>query len=209
MTATRTPQGEEPVVFVDASADPPTVELPVLALPVVLAPAPIKPVPSVGRRVREVALALAVGLVLLAGSIAAVLFGTSLVEEARAEDPAPAAAPAALTFTGAVTLTDPVAGHPIFALHGDTCVGTGEYVDVREGATVTVAAADGTGLATARLGLGRPSPATDPIECTFSFTMPDVPPGSPFYLLEVGHHGAVTYTAADLLRYGATLRLSE
>jgi hypothetical protein len=47
------------------------------------------------------------------------------------------------------------------------------------------------------------------VECTFAFTVPDVARATPFYLLEVGHHGAVTYTAADLLRYGATLRLGE
>jgi hypothetical protein len=213
MSATCTPPGQEPVVYVDASADPPTVELPVpdgTRAPAQLPPGRVPGgAPGVSRRVREVVLALAIGLVLLAGSIAAVLFGTSLVEEARAEDQTPAAAPAALTFPGTVTLADPVVGPPTFALYGGTCAGNGRYADVHEGAPVTVSAPDGAVLGTARLDEGRPSLESEPTECTFSFTAADVPPGPSFYLVEVGQHGALTYTAQDLLRYGAMLRLGE
>jgi hypothetical protein len=211
MTATSTPPGQEPaeiVEFIDASADPPTVELPLpdgAVAPVVQPPASVS---GVSRRIREVAVGLAIGLVLLAGCIAAVMFGISVVEEARAEDQK-LVTPAALTFPGTVTLADPVVGHPGFAIHADTCVGVGEYADVREGTVVTVSAADGTVLVTTRLGRGQPSPASEPLECAFSFTAPDVPPGPSFYLIEVGSHGAVTYTADDLVTYGATLRLGE
>jgi hypothetical protein len=61
-------------------------------------------------------------------------------------------------------------------------------------------------VATGTLGQGRPeSPAT----CSFTFTVPGVPAGPPFYLVGVGGHGAYTYSAAHLQTRRVDLRLGD
>lgn len=62
---------------------------------------------------------------------------------------------------------------------------SGPYMDIQEGATVTVYSASGKVVATGALQQGVPS-ATD---CTFPFTASGVPEGEKFYQVEVEHSG--------------------
>jgi hypothetical protein len=201
MTAAWTPQASPPVETIDASADPPTVELPVQRGEIVVQ----QPAARTGRQGRVVALGLAAGLLVSAGLGVAVLLGADAVQEARA-GALPVAAAGAFPVSGTATLTGAVPNRPGVTVIGSSCAGAGGYADVREGAPVTVADATGTVVATGSLGPGR---ATSSATCSFLFTLPAVPAGSPFYLVEVGHHGAVTYTGADLQTYGAALRLGD
>jgi hypothetical protein len=227
MTATWSPSDVSGLdVRTDAIADPPTVELPVLRVPAQRVPAqqvPVQRVPAqrsaqqvpVQRvpqrqaaarrgRVRAVALAVAISLVLVAGTVASVLLGAEPVGESRTGGGAASAAPvppAEFPVTGTVTLTG-----PSVAAAGASCAGTGGYADVREGATVTIADAAGTVVATGTLGRARAdSPSST--SCAFPFTVARVPSGSRFYLVEVGHHGAWTYSGAYLSSVGAALQL--
>jgi hypothetical protein len=103
---------------------------------------------------------------------------------------ATAAGPATLTVSGTFVLTD----DNLF-LGTDGCAGQDGYSDISTGAAVTVT--DGTG---AIVGLGRLDSAqlTSTDDCTFSFSVADVPAGKNFYGVEVTHRGAVKYAEADL-----------
>jgi hypothetical protein len=99
-------------------------------------------------------------------------------------------APATLTVQGTLELHD-----TNLFLAGSGCAGQGGYSDIASGAAVTITNATGAMVALGRLedpqlaSLG---------ECTFSFSVPDVPAGDGFYGVEVSHRGSVKYAEADL-----------
>jgi hypothetical protein len=185
--------------------DPPTVRLPVQRGPFPAGAPPVLPPPS-GRSRRGwwMALAAVLGLVAGAGGVAVLLLGAG-----HSAAPAPAARPAApttFTVTGTLTLTDTSGYGPSILVGAGGCSGSGGYSDIRSGAGITVADATGTIVATGSLGVGRSRSSTI---CTFAFTISNVPTGSAFYQIEVGHRGAVTYGRDDLRTYGASLTLGS
>lgn len=222
MTAIWTPPDTRVGVPGDLFTDSTTVELPVLQAPVQQVPLQrvraervrarrvraeresvqrgLRQQAAAARdRARAAALAVATGLLLGAGSVVTVLLGTGLMGEAGATG----AAPAVFPVVGTVTVPGPAV-----TTAGSSCTGTGRYGDVREGAPVVVADAAGTIVATGSLGHGRVDALSSPA-CAFPFTVPSVPAGSAFYLVEVGHHGASTYTGDYLGTVGAAVRLGE
>jgi hypothetical protein len=76
---------------------------------------------------------------------------------------------------------------------GTSCDAQGGYSDVGEGALVTVTDADGTEVATGRLGSG----VVDGYACVFSYSVSDVPDSSS-YGVKVGHRNVVEFTRADM-----------
>ncbi|MEV4096953.1 hypothetical protein [Streptosporangium saharense] len=76
-----------------------------------------------------------------------------------------------------------------------TCVTTGGYSDIQEGAQVVVTDASGTTVALGRLAYGSWNRHTG---CVFLFNVPDVPGGHKFYGVEVGHRGRLQYTAEQV-----------
>lgn len=96
---------------------------------------------------------------------------------------------------GTFTLTDGVGGT-------DTnCFGTGGYDDITKGLQVVVRNDRNKILATARLGAGKRNSTASTLgtRCTFKFTVKDVPE-SPFYAVEVGRRGELTYSAKELAK---------
>jgi hypothetical protein len=77
------------------------------------------------------------------------------------------------------------------------CAGSGGYSDISSGAAVTIADQTGTVIATGQLGDGHAdvSDAGSPIDCVFSFTVPNVPDGKTFYGVTVSHRGAIQFSA--------------
>jgi hypothetical protein len=89
-----------------------------------------------------------------------------------------------------------------FTLHDDDlyvgsdgCSGQGGYSDISAGADVTIT--DGAGAIVA-LGHLSESESAGSEECTFPFSVPDVPSGKGFYGVEVSHRGSLKYAEADL-----------
>lgn len=79
---------------------------------------------------------------------------------------------------------------------GDTsedCTGYSGYDDITAGASVTVYDSTGAVVATGSLGTGKPDSAA----CVFPVRVSDVPGGSKFYQVEVGHRGKVTVSQAE------------
>lgn len=118
---------------------------------------------------------------------------------AVAPTPSPAptatAAPSILpTLTGSFVLKDAtkIALNP----NGPGCIGTGGYSDVGTGMPVTVKDQAGVIIATG-------ATAFDYITavCALKFSIPNLPMAS-FYSIEVGHRGALSFSAADLAAAG-------
>lgn len=112
---------------------------------------------------------------------------------ATAVTPAPSPTSAAShRLTGTFTLND----RPEIGANA-TCHGTGGYDDIREGLGVVVRDGAGVVLATSALGPGAYVDVARLYGCRFLFFVPDVP-DAPFYAIEVGHRGELTYSKAEL-----------
>lgn len=91
---------------------------------------------------------------------------------------------------------------------GTACSGGGGYADMDRGTTVTVKDQAGTIIATGLLDAGVYDNSNAMWKlCRFGFAVPAVP-DAPFYSLEVGHRGALTYSRADLDALGWTVALT-
>lgn len=77
------------------------------------------------------------------------------------------------------------------------CVGTGGYSDFRGGMSVVVKDQAGSIIATSSTAMGHPT--TDGAgTCLMAFDVAPIP-DAPFYSIEIGHRGAITYSKADLV----------
>lgn len=109
---------------------------------------------------------------------------------------APSVAPTPLThdITGTFTLTSTdVANLP----GQNNCYGTAGYADVVVGMPVVVKDQAGTIIATGTTGFQ----SGEVGQCVLSISVPKVP-DVPFYSVEVGHRGAITYSNADFAAKG-------
>lgn len=79
------------------------------------------------------------------------------------------------------------------------CTGANAYEFLAEGQSVTVRDADSTVVGVGRLspGIDRTPPKDNALECTFTFTVPDVV-ASPFYSVQYGSGTPIQYTAEEL-----------
>jgi len=77
----------------------------------------------------------------------------------------------------------------------DGCGGQGGYSDINAGADVTVT--DGAGAIVGLGHLGSPDQVGSE-DCSFPFSVSDVPAGKGFYGVEVSHRGSLKYAEADL-----------
>jgi hypothetical protein len=73
------------------------------------------------------------------------------------------------------------------------CAGTGGYADIRSGTNVVLKDGDGKLLATGSLG----NPTGSGSQCTFTYTLKNVP-DSPFYTIEVGSRGDLSYSLEEM-----------
>lgn len=96
------------------------------------------------------------------------------------------------TLAGGVFLTGLQSA--IGSANGTACTSPADFSDIAAGAAVTVSDQSGT-----ILGLGQldPGMVTASEECEFLFTIPDIP-SKPFYQVQVGHRGEMTYSASQL-----------
>jgi len=103
-------------------------------------------------------------------------------------------APESFMLMGTLTLTD--------ALTADSsCLGQGDYADIRPGTGVTVR--DAAGLV---IGLGTLEASTStPGRCFYPFSVQEVPAGMKFYSVEIARRGAFQYTEEEA---GYTICLS-
>lgn len=106
--------------------------------------------------------------------------------------PEAGSSPTTFTVTGSVELKDGQyeqhAGNPA------TCEGAGGYSDIRGGADVSIADANGKTVATGRFQTGSPRTGW----CSLWFTITDVPRGAGPYGFWVTHRGPKPYTEAEL-----------
>lgn len=116
---------------------------------------------------------------------------------------AAAPTPAPLSLTGTVTLIRGNGVSSNFTGSGTHCQGAVGYDDFRDAMSVVVKDQAGTIVATGVTGTA----ATAPGGCVMAFTIPAVP-DVPFYSVEIGHRGAVTYSKADLVAKGWKLDLT-
>jgi hypothetical protein len=91
------------------------------------------------------------------------------------------------TVTGSFVLTDTT------ETFSGSCSGRGGYSDVRAGTNVVLKDGDGKLLATGSLGTGTGIGST----CSFSYSLPGVPE-VPFYTIEVGSRGDLSYSLAEM-----------
>jgi hypothetical protein len=99
-------------------------------------------------------------------------------------------APSVFTLRGAMTLTG---DHVPSGATSEDCTGYSGFEDITAGAGVTVYDSAGKVVASGALGTGKPKGGA----CVFPVRVPDVPEGSKFYRVEVGHRGQITVTAAE------------
>lgn len=125
---------------------------------------------------------LAAGLVGLAVG-ASIVGGAWLITATRGPDK-----PDTFTLKGTFALTENAVAVD------DTCVGTGGYDDIHNGASVTVYGASGDVIATGQLG---DSKKAGPGACEFQVAVPDVPKGEKFYKVEVSHRGTIQMSAEE------------
>jgi hypothetical protein len=84
-----------------------------------------------------------------------------------------------------------------------SCEGSGGYADIRLGTNVTLRDGDGKLLGTTSLGTGTGSGTT----CSFTFNFRSI--GEvPFYTVEVGRRGALSYSLADMQSFGWKLGMT-
>lgn len=93
-----------------------------------------------------------------------------------------------VTVDGDITVTSPAD----VTSTGAGCYTGGGYADIKTGAQVVIKDETGKVLATTTLG-----PGTGAGTCTFPFRA-DVPAGSDFYGVELGHRGVVQFTADQM-----------
>jgi hypothetical protein len=86
---------------------------------------------------------------------------------------------------------------PAILVTSGGCKGTGGYADIAEGTSVTLKDGSGSLLATSVLGPGSGTSTN----CLVSFNLPAVPE-VPFYSLEVGRRGALSYDLASMKSRG-------
>ena len=101
-------------------------------------------------------------------------------------------ATSSFAITGSMTLFDTTGRGVVTTSNG--CTGAGGYDDIGEKAAVTIRDDSGKTVAQGRLGPG----AGQDLNCTFPFTVDDVPSGSKFYEVEVSHRGGVVFSRDDL-----------
>jgi len=116
-----------------------------------------------------------------------------------------AASPTPFTHdvTGTLTLHN---DGPVYQ-SATTCRGDDGYDDI-DSETLQAVAKDDKGaiVGTAGMTSTRPASAAND-QCYMSFTLKALP-DAPFYSIEVGHRGAVTYSKADLEARGWTIDLT-
>jgi hypothetical protein len=100
--------------------------------------------------------------------------------------------------SGTFTLTDTSASF------GGVCSGSGGYSDIRLGTNVVLRDGDGKLLATGSLGAGERSNAT---RCVFIFNLRNVPE-VPFYTIEVGSRGDLSYSLEEMIATGWSIDLT-
>lgn len=97
------------------------------------------------------------------------------------------APPSTFKVTGTIMLDRGVGSAPE---DGGDCITDGGYLDIREGAQVTVTDEHDVVIALGSLDPGHTLDA----KCIFGFTVTGVPEGKHFYSVEVAHRGALQYT---------------
>jgi hypothetical protein len=100
------------------------------------------------------------------------------------------------TVTGSFELIA-TSGYGISA-SGGTCQGTGGYSDIGPGSSVILKDETGTVIGSTFLGTGTGT-STD---CTFTFSMPNVPDTAKFYVITVSHRGDISKSHAELAANG-------
>jgi hypothetical protein len=83
------------------------------------------------------------------------------------------------------------------------CVGSGGYSDIRSGTNVVLKDGDGKLLATGSLGDSTGIGDT----CTFIYSLKDVPE-RPFYTIEVGSRGDLSYSLEEMRNMGWSIALT-
>ena len=78
---------------------------------------------------------------------------------------------------------------------GDTCEAADGYGDVHKGGQVAVLDPEGTIVAIGELGEGKPTTVGN--DCTFPFSVPDVPVGEKFYSIDVGNEFRGIHTITE------------
>lgn len=112
---------------------------------------------------------------------------------------------AVFTLRGSLTLA--FSGtRPLDSNHG-ACTGEGGFVDIAQGASVTVYDATGAVVGTGSLGAGAFESSDSVAPCVFHFAVPGVADSSKFYGVEIAHRGKLTVSAdqAKAGTYAATL----
>lgn len=100
-------------------------------------------------------------------------------------------------ISGTFTLTD--TGN----LFVNSCSGSGGYSDIRLGTNVVLKDGDGKLLSTGSLGPGVGTGS----QCLFEYSLLGVPE-VPFYTIEVGKRGSLSYSLADMKSAGWTIGLT-
>lgn len=90
----------------------------------------------------------------------------------------------------------PATGDGIGANPDGTCDGMNGYHDIDQGTQVNIYDSAGKIVATGNLETGE----GDAYQCSFNFSISDVPRGSKFYQIEVSHRGKITETADAMLQ---------
>jgi hypothetical protein len=79
------------------------------------------------------------------------------------------------------------------AFSSSSCAGSGGYSDIRSGTNVVLKDGDGKLLATGSLA----NPTGSGSKCMFTYTLKNVP-DSPFYTIEVGSRGDLSYSLEEM-----------
>jgi hypothetical protein len=99
---------------------------------------------------------------------------------------------------GTFTLTD------TSSFFGNVCSGSGGYADIRAGTNVVLRDGDGKVLATGSLGAGKGNAGS---QCEFPYTLKSVPE-VPFYTIEVGNRGDLSYSLEEMIGMGWSIDLT-
>jgi len=97
------------------------------------------------------------------------------------------------TLHGSVTLTT---GDGL-TRSGNACSGSGGYADLTAGAPVTIKNESGAIIATGTLDAGVSDSIYPTVVCHFTYTISNIPTAK-FYMVEVSHRGALTYSQEQL-----------
>jgi hypothetical protein len=114
-------------------------------------------------------------------------------------------------ITGTLTLLDNIDNMGLDSTGG--CGGDGGYRDINSGLGVVLKDGEAKTIAVGALGPGKLSRASGGFSstatsyCAFSFSLDNVPE-VPFYSIEVGHRGAITYSLAQMTAANWTVSLT-